>query len=178
MEETALKRQTPTPNLSPSPKQKWQVATFHGLVMGKAKVDDLRKVFGEPLEIVDLTSVGNKDDILYYYDSKEEIIGKIVVWIKKKTKTIASVELRPDSMSRNEISQYFGEGYIITRYSFSDCSGATFDSAPLYEDPNGVVESIEYRDKGIAIAIFDDNNMIQHILYLSEPYGRELSKCN
>lgn len=176
VESEVVKRTIPT--LSPPPRQEWQVATFRGLKMGKARIDDLRKVFGEPLEIVDLNSVGNKNDILYRYDSKEKIIGKMVAWVNKKTQTIVSIELRPDSMSKREVLDYFGKDYIITKYNFKDCPGETFDSAPMYESPNGTVENVEYRDKGVAIAIFDDNDMVQHILYLSEPFGSESSKCS
>lgn len=176
LKEKTLQKPTSLSNMSPSPNKNWQVAIFHGLVMGKSKVDDLRKVLGEPLQIADLTSVGDKNHLLYHYESKEKIIGKIVVWVNKKTQIIGNIELRPDSMSKMEALEYFGEDYIITRYSSSDCPEATFDSTPLYEEPNGEIKFIEYRDKGIAILISEDNT-VQYISYLSEPIGSELSKC-
>lgn len=168
---------SPIPNPLPTTKDKWQAATFHGLVMGKAKVSDLKKALGEPLEVADLKSVGNNDDTLYYYESKEEIIGKIVAWVDKKSQIVFSIELRPDSMSRTDVLKHFGNNYAITRYSSGDCPGTTFDSAPLYEDPNGETRFIEYRNKGIAILISEDDDTVQYISYLSKPVGSESSKC-
>ena len=156
--------------------QKWQVAKFCGLVVGKAKVDELRKMLGEPLEIADLSSVADNNHTLYYYESKKEIIGKIVFWVNKKTKSIVMNELQPNSMTKTEVLEHFGSNYVITKYSSSDCPGITFDSAPLYEDPNGEIKFIEYRDKGIAI-IISENETVQNISYLSEPVGSKSSKC-
>lgn len=48
-------------------------------------------------------------------------------------------------MTREEVLNYFGKDYIITRYSSDDCLHPTFDSAPFYEDPNGESWYIEYR---------------------------------
>lgn len=172
-----------TTKVSDSPskiREPWQVGTFRGLVMGKASIDDLQKVLGKPSVIADLEPVGNADEWAYHYEN-QDIKGKLVVYVNKKTKTVISVELRPNSMSKEEVLNYFGGNYIITRYSFDDCDNAGFDSAPIYEDPNGQREYIEYRDKGIAIALFQNNdksdNTVQYILYLSEPPGNSFSRC-
>lgn len=174
--EETLQKPTSTPSVQSLTKKKWQAANFHGLVMGKAKVSDLRKVFGEPLQIVDLTSVGDNDHMIYHLETKEEVNGKTLAWINKKTKTIVSIEIRPDSTAKAEILKYFGDDYVITKYSSSDCPDTTFDSAPLYEDPNGETKFIEYRDRGIAILISGDE-VVQYISYLSEPVGSKFSKC-
>jgi hypothetical protein len=173
LEQQSIKRQA-----SKKANEKWKVANFRGLVMGKATTFELRKIMGEPSEIVDLSSVGDSNHILYKYVSTEEIIGSIIVWIDKRTQIIAFTEIRPDAMSKKEVMQHFGNDYIITRYSLRDCSGgAQFDSAILYEDSNGELEYIEYRDFGIAIAIFSDNGLVQHVQYLSEPLGQGQLQC-
>jgi hypothetical protein len=158
-------------------RKSWQVGTFRGLIMGKATINDLQKVLGEPSEITDLESVGNPNEWAYHYEIQGDIKGNLVAYASKRTKTVISVEIRPDSMSRKEVLDYFGNDYVITRYNSDDCPGETFDSAPYYEDPNGESKFIEYRDKGVVIAIFEDDDTVQFISYLSGPMGSESSKC-
>ena len=167
------------PKLSQSiakPKKNWQVGSYKGLVIGKASLEDTIKILGKPSEIVDLKSVGNEREWAYHYKNPQDIKGQLLLYIDKKTKTVSGVIIRPDSMSKKESMDYFGQNYIVTRYSFSDCPGDTFDSAPYYEDPNGVTEFIEYRDRGIAVLVAEDE-MVQYVSYLSEPLGTESSEC-
>ncbi len=172
-----IDKKTPVDDKLASTSDRWQVADFRGLKMGKATVSDMRKVLGEPLETADLDSVGDKDSVVYHYASKEEIIGKIVVWVDKKTQTIQTIEIRPDSMSKKEVLEFFGENYVITKYVMKKCPGDPFDAGTLFEAPDGNIEVIEYRDKGIAIDLFTDNNEVQSISYISEPLGSKAKNC-
>ncbi|MBS1792699.1 MAG: hypothetical protein JSS81_02525 [Acidobacteria bacterium] len=170
-EETS--RKTPPSGIG----QPWQTAVFRGLTMGKSKADELQKTLGQTGEVVDMTSVGNDDELTYNFDLKDEFKGRLVAYVDKKTKVVESIEIRPEAMSRGRVIELFGEDYALTGYSFDNCVDQTSDAAPLYEDPKGDNKYVEYRDRGIAVLIHDDDGTVQHILYLSEPLGSPVSKC-
>lgn len=81
----------------------------------------------------------------------------------------------PKGLSKEDAIKHFGSDYIITRYDFDLCLGNE-ESAPLFESPTGSVTFVEYRQRGIAIAV-DDNSKVDHIRYVSEPIGAASSKC-
>jgi hypothetical protein len=63
---------------------------------------------------------------------------------------------------------------IAGRLQYEFCKGfENKESAPVYETPNGQFLSVEYRAKGIAVAI-SDNDQVTYISYVSEPIA---SKC-
>ena len=182
VEKEKTKEVPPKVTYTPSKIRKpWQVGIYRGLIMGTSSLDDLKRILGEPSAIADLKSVGIPDEWAYHYDLQEDIKGNIVVYINKSTKTVISIEINPDSMTKEEVLNYFGDGYVNTTYSFDYCLYPNSDSAPMYEDPNGEDNFIEYRDKGVAILLYDTKDKyydtVQYIEYLSEPLGSPVSKC-
>jgi hypothetical protein len=64
---------------------------------------------------------------------------------------------------------------MITRYDFDACPGDE-DDERLYESPTGPLVSLEYRVRGIAIAI-GHNNLVTKISYVSGPIGLLKPRC-
>lgn len=155
--------------------ENWEAANFRGLVIGQADAKELRKVLGEPMEIADLSSIGDKDHQVYHYISTDQIPGKLKFTINKKTQIVEELEHWPSSvLSRNALIKYLGGNCAVHRYSMVKCAGGPFDSACLKEEPNGEIEVIEYRANGIAVFFSEDAN-VQYISYLSKLGGSTFS---
>jgi hypothetical protein len=169
----------PAPNAACSSHAKrgqWQAGTFRGLVMGEAKVVDLLRAIGEPRERSDLSGVGDKNHVLYFYDGSREIPGKIVIMVDKKSQTVINVEIRPENYRQSDIIRIFGDNCVLTRYTLrEDCPGDTFDGGMPIEDPDGNIEVLEYRDRGIAVFLEDET--VESVSYQSEPLAADPKKC-
>ncbi|HET9712153.1 MAG TPA: hypothetical protein VFP64_09745 [Pyrinomonadaceae bacterium] len=85
------------------------------------------------------------------------------------------VDIGPKDLTKEEAIKHFGPNYIVTRYDFDSCLGDE-ESAPVFESPSGTVVFVEYRQRGIAIAVNGQGN-VDDIRYVSEPIGAESSKC-
>ena len=92
-----------------------------------------------------------------------------------KTRTIREVHMLPKHLSKEEAIKHFGLDYVVTRYDFDSCLGDE-ESAPLFESPTGNVINIEYRQRGIALAVNAYGN-IDEISYVSGPIGAASSRC-
>ena len=95
--------------------------------------------------------------------------------VDKGSGIIQRIDLYPEDLSVEQAIKYFGDDYVKTRYDFDECL-SDGESAPMYESPNGEFVSIEYRGRGIAIAVNSDAK-VNHINYVSKPIGALSSRC-
>jgi hypothetical protein len=95
--------------------------------------------------------------------------------VDEATNTIRAIDLLPRDLKKEDAIKHFGQDYILTRYDFDECLGNE-EAAPLFESPKGAAVFIEYRQRGIAIAVNGQSN-VNEIRYVSEPIGAESSKC-
>ena len=166
--------QTPSP--SAQREREWRPANFRGLIVGKSKRVDMLRVLGKPAGSTPFDDELSKvSGVLYEFKSDREIPGVIVVSVDKRSDVILNVELEPQGWTKEQAIKYFGEDYVITRYGFDDCLGDG-ESAPLYEAPDGPITKLEYRDRGIAIAL-NDEGKVDFIAFVSQPVGAPTSRC-
>ncbi len=151
---------------------KWQAATYRGLTVGKSTRADVLRAFGRPLRkdvSVGQTDTDQDQEIWYIYKDIGELPGELAVALDKKNGKLISMYLYPEHLLKKDAIKHFGAGYIIKRYDF--CPGfENADAAPTYESPNGEIQRIEYRERGIAI-YYDSTDEVKDISYISKPIG-------
>jgi len=158
--------------------REWQAGTYRGLTIGKSKRADVLRVLGEPRRQDTPAGQSPNDpdpEVWYVYKGAAEFVGDLTVVIEKRTGVVARIDLSPEDLSEAEAIKHFGPDYIITRYAFDECLGDE-ESAPLYESPNGSLLEIEYRARGIAVAV-NEAGKVNTISFVSKPIGAVESKC-
>lgn len=161
-----------------APNRTWGRGEFRTLVVGRSTGVDMRRVLGPP----DTSAYpdGQSDDdpngeLLNYYRGVGDVLGQLTVAVAKKTDLITSMDFVPDEMTLKDVTARFGKDYIVVHYEFDECLGDE-ESAPIYESPSGSLTSIEYRSRGIAVAI-DTKDKVIDIRYVEGPIGSEHSQC-
>ena len=156
----------------------WQAGTYSGLTAGKSTRVDVLRILGNPKRIdtpPDQTPAEPYPEAWYVYGGRE-FAGELTVVIDKRRSVVSRIDLAPDSLSKREAVKHFGPDYILTRYDFDECLGNE-ESAPVYESANGPLLEVEYRHRGIAIAV-NGAGKVNTISYVSEPVGAPESRCN
>lgn len=153
---------------------RWHAATFKGLAVGRATRRDMLRLLGSPAW-TELMGKGKHRPERWYHYKSTDLPGALVVIVDRRSGLILRIDLYPEALSKGDATKYFGDDFIVTRYDFDDCLGDE-ESAPLYESPDGSITNIEYRARGIAIAI-NYQNRVDHISYVSRPVGASSSKC-
>ncbi|HWZ98560.1 MAG TPA: hypothetical protein VN025_12445 [Candidatus Dormibacteraeota bacterium] len=148
----------------------WQPATYRGLLVGKSSIDDVRRVLGKPKQLT--RGEASRAPILIY-SVVDPISGRLEVLVEDGK--LKMLMLYPkDPLTQKEVIRLFGETFQITRYSFDECLNQG-GNLPVYEDPDGQIEEMEYRQLGIAISLYE--GVPQEIQYLGGPLGPTRSRC-
>jgi hypothetical protein len=148
----------------------WTPAVYHGLVVGKSTRGQVLKVLGKP------TSTGNVADTYtpyLGYEVSDPVPGTLMVVIPDRI--VTEIYLYPKQrLTRQEAIDKFGLDYQIVRYSADDCldEGGT---VPMYENPEGDVEQIEYRQRGLALSVHGAE--VDTIMFVAKPFGPTHSRC-
>lgn len=153
----------------------WRAGTYRGITVGKSTRAEMVRSFGKSKwsEVFDENK--SKSETWYHYEGTWEFPGRLTIVVDNRTDIIRAVDMYPKGLSREAAIKHFGEDYIVTRYDFDLCLGDE-ETAPLFESLSGSVISIEYRQRGIAVAV-DDDGKVDHITYVSGPIGAASSKC-
>lgn len=151
----------------------WRAATYRGLTMGASTVDEMRRIFGAPKRSEVFSEGKSSSELWHYYDSPHDFSGTLRVIVANNI--VQAVEILPKDLKAEDAIKHFGRGYIVTRYDFDSCLGDE-ESAPLFESISGAVIFIEYRKRGMAIAV-DGRGNVNEVTYVSAPIGAESSKC-
>ena len=151
----------------------WRAATYRGLTMGRSNVAKMRRIFGAPKKSETFSEGTSNPEVWYHYDGPQDLPGTLTVIVYRGI--VQAVDIVPLDLKQEEAIKHFGPGYIVTRYDFDSCLGDE-ESAPLFESPKGAVVFIEYRQRGIAIAVNGQGN-VNEVRYVSEPIGAKSSKC-
>ncbi|MCI0556830.1 MAG: hypothetical protein L0287_38310 [Anaerolineae bacterium] len=149
------------------PNREWQVATFRGLKIGKSTLDDTLRILGKPRWSGPEAERDNSDPdppLYYSYEKGGEFPGELAVIIGEKSKKVLEIRNLPQNLSKVEAILHFGSDYVIARYEF--CPDVDGTAIPIYPDPNGQILQIEYRGRGIVLAL-EDNGAISEISYVS-----------
>jgi len=129
-----------------------------GLTVGVSTREDMLRVLGSPtsqwvyegMEEEDPGSVTH-----FIYKDAADLPGDLSVDVVKGTGRIAAIAIEPDVLTVERAIEHFGPDYVRTRYDW--CPGGDDDvwilDCPIYESPDGGLEYIEYRERGIAIHV-------------------------
>jgi hypothetical protein len=151
----------------------WHPAVYKGLIIGRSTHWDMLRIFGEPKWSEEFDDGTGPPEKWAHYDGGGEFPGELVFNVDRQTGVILRLILHPTKLSKEEAIKHFGTNYKTTRYEF--CKGfEDQDSAPIYETSSGQFLRVEYRAKGIALAI-GGKDEVKYISYVSEPLG---SNCN
>jgi len=154
----------------------WCAADYRGLVIGKATRVDMLRVLGAPSDSGPPTDAQNTEE-WNEYEVAGELRGKLTVIVNKRSGIIMGIDFYPEKLTKQEAIKHFGNDFVITRYDFDSClSKDSGESAPLYESPDGAVEVVEYRKRGIAVGI-NYQGKVNQIQYVGKPIGAPSSKC-
>lgn len=156
-------------------KRVWRAATYRGLTMGSSHVAEMLRLFGPPKKTETFDEASKNPEVWYHYEGQSDFPGTLRVIVDEASYTVRAVDLLPTDLKQEEAIKYYGPDYIVTRYDFDSCLGNE-EAAPLFESPKGNVVFVEYRQRGIAIAVNGQGN-VNDIRYVSEPIGAESSKC-
>ena len=174
---TVLFAQAPAAKTS---SRQWHAANFRGLIVGKSKRADMLRRFGQPKW--SQTKPGDKDEdresprvTWNNYEGIGELRGVTNIATSTRTGVITRIDFFPEQLTKGQAIAHFGAGYIITRYAFDECEHDE-DVEAIYESPNGPLTSLEYRARGIAISI-DNDDLVTKIRYVNGPIGSRKSKC-
>lgn len=162
-----------TPIARADVKRVWRAAIYRGLTMGRSNVAEMQRILGAPKKSEVFSEGTSNPEVWYHYDGPRDFPGTLTVVVYRNI--VQRVDIVPNHLKKEEAIKHFGPGYIVTRYDFDSCLGDE-ESAPLFESPSGAVVFVEYRQRGIAIAINGQGN-VNDISYVSEPIGAESSKC-
>jgi hypothetical protein len=147
----------------------WQPAVYHGLTIGKSTMSEVRKALGKPYWVGREEETGTP---MTLYLVTDPVPGSLGVFMSKGM--LKLLRLNPkESLPRKEAIRIFGSDFRITRYSTDDCLPAGMNQ--MYENPDGEIEQIEYRERGIALGM--NQGQIDVIEYVDGPFGPTHSRC-
>lgn len=162
----------------PQQKTAWKAATFRGLKIGQSSLNEVLQVLGKPESAGPEADRDNSDPdppLYYSYKTGGEFTGELAVIIGERSKKVLEVRNLPKSLSKEEAIRHFGPNYIEARYEF--CPDIDSTAGPIYPDPDGQILQVEYRERGIELAI-NENAWVTEILYSSSPPGlRSKNEC-
>jgi|WetSurMetagenome_2_1015567.scaffolds.fasta_scaffold22833_2 hypothetical protein len=145
-------------------------ASFRGIQIGKAHKADVLRAFGKP----DHEGMGEDDSLYLTYFRLGEPEGKVEFTLNPKTGLVTGAGISPKHMWMPDLHRMLGEDYVITRWSSAPCMDLG-GFAPIFLDPQGDVELLEYRHLGISVQLQADR--VQSIEYNMKPNGFDKNPC-
>ena len=130
----------------------WRARDFHGITPGKSTKAAVIKAFGEPSEVrkPSLTAYAAEaccEELVF--PAKGDNGGGVFVAIRKNGTVVYILDQFKSAMPRSTAYKKYGKDWHNRSYSFAKCAERA-GVAPLYRDPGGAVELIEYPDKGMS----------------------------
>lgn len=145
-------------------------ASFGGLVLGRAKIADAYRRFGETSDVTH----DNSGTVSLRYKNIGPVPGIVDIFGDAKTNVIEMVELYPEKLSLQDAKKLFGPDYTLMRFDWDMCLNNGGD-IPIYESLTGPLKYVVYPRLGIAMLA--DENPITIIMYLTKPLGSKQSRC-
>jgi hypothetical protein len=131
--------------------QTWKASDFHGVKPGKSTKADVTKAFGDPAEVrkPSLAAFANDaccEELLYH--GKGDNGGELSIAIRKNGAVVYILDQFKSAMPRSTAYRKYGKDWHDHAYSSAKCAERA-GIAPLYRDPAGPIELVEYPDKGM-----------------------------
>jgi hypothetical protein len=165
---------------------RWGVANYRGLIIGKSRRSDMLRRFGNPKwsqTKPERRDEEGKEDrerepqrlTWNNYEAIGEFPGITNIATSTRTGVITRIDFFPEGLTKSEAIAHFGPNYVVTRYDFDTCDHDE-DRESLYESPYGSLLAVEYRAQGIVLVV-QANEIISKIRYVKGPIGSLTSKC-
>jgi hypothetical protein len=150
-----------------SVKEKWNPATYRGIVVGKTKASKAMKILGppdwrtRPEEGVDL--------LIYHratpFDSRMEM--------RVENGIVSEILLHPENFSREKLITLYGERFASTRFGYKQCGGQ--GESVFVKSKDGPTEVIEYPNRGMYAEFVAGR--LTGIIYSSRPFASLIVTC-
>jgi hypothetical protein len=134
-----------------SAQSSWHASDFHGVTAGKSNKAAVVKAFGDPAETrqPSLAAFANDaccEELLYH--GKGDNGGELSIAIRKNGTVVYILDQFKSAMPRSTAYRKYGKDWHDHAYSSAKCAERA-GIAPLYRDPAGPIELVEYPDKGM-----------------------------
>ena len=148
----------------------WTPAIYRGIIVGQSTRGDVVKILGKPKWI------GKEQDTglpMVNYSVSRPIVGTLVIYLHQDK--VDGMVLTPDRpYTKREITHVLGANYTLVRYETDDCLGEG-GASPIYESRDGPIVHLEYRDRGLAVVLKDDQ--VEAIAFVNKRFGPTHSRC-
>ena len=162
----------------PQPRRQWHAATYRGIRIGKSRLADVLRAWGKPKWSRTSKPEGNEESrpvTWTNYERVGEFPGPTTVVSDKRNGVVTRINFYPNRLTKEQAVAHFGANYIVTRYAFDSCFDEE-EAEAIYESPDGPVTEVEYRGRGIAISV-GQNDLVTMISYVGGPVGSAKSRC-
>jgi hypothetical protein len=131
--------------------QTWHASEFHGITAGKSNKAAVLKAFGDPAEVrkPSLAAFANDtccEELLYH--GRGDNGGELSIAIRKNGAVVYILDQFKSAMPRSTAYRKYGKDWHDHAYSSAKCAERA-GIAPLYRDPAGPIELVEYPNKGM-----------------------------
>ena len=147
--------------------------------MGISSRRDVMHRMGKPIRSIEMGKESSNPPEVWadYHVASAPVTGTLTAVFDARKNRLLRMDLVPDQpLSREDLINTLGHRYVVTKYDFDTCLGDK-ESAPLFESPEGGLEVIEYRDRGIAAVLSGEPAHVSHVIYLGAPLGSRSSRC-
>ena len=151
----------------------WKPAVFKGLVIGKATRGDFLVELGSPIDSSESSNdlpEGVEPEIVDRYAFQDGFSGYVEISSDKKTGVVSGAIVYPDNLTFQDLPGIYGIDFIFSKYEFLECPGDA-GSSLLRESPDGAIEYLEYRAKGIVVDLDENKNRVESIEFIAGPVG-------
>ena len=153
--------------------QTWHASAYHDITPGKSRRAAVEKAFGKPDEVRKPSLTAFAGDLCcqeLVYRNKAENGGDLYVAVQKSGTVVYIVDEFKSAMPRSTAYHKYGKDWHSHTYSSAKCA-AVGGSAPLYLDPAGSIELVEYPDKGLLFWPSDDAYDFYGAVYVARAPG-------
>ena len=160
-------------SLSLSAQTVWRPGTYHDITPGKSRKAAVLKALGRPSETrkPSLTAFAAEtccEELVY--KGKAENGGDLSIALQKGGPVVYVIDQFKTAMPHSTAYKKYGKDWHSHTYSTAKCAGRA-GIAPLYRDPRGPLELVEYPDKGTLFWPSDDAYDFFGAVYLAHAPG-------
>jgi hypothetical protein len=145
--------------------------TWRGVTLGITTRQEVLRLFGKPSTEYKMPLEKNTIEFRYLGPA-----GEPSLTLYLKNNAVDTLEEYPASLTPEQSIEKFGPNFQRHRYSFDDCL-SDGEGAPLFRDPKGQFEFIEYRHRNLQLQLRQDRNLVQIIVLDAIPPGSLRSRC-
>ena len=151
----------------------WRAGQYHGLVPGKSSRAAVLKALGPPTEtrtpsLAAFAAPACCEELLYR--ARADNGGDLSIAIRKGGEVVYIIDQFKTAMPRSTAYRKYGKDWHSRTYAFAKCAEHA-GVVPLYREPGGPIELVEYPGRGILFWPADDAYDFFGVIYLAHAPG-------